>query len=151
MPKADRLILTALAQHGDRTKAQLAILTGYAVNGGGFNNALSSLRGQAFIADGAGDFAISITGVGKQALGNVDPLPTGRDLLTMWCNRLGKAERSILEALRRNYPVGLVKDSLARMAGYEPGGGGFNNALSRLRTLELIQGKSILLLAQELT
>ena len=39
-----RAILTALAQHGQCSKSRIAALTGYAVNGGGFNNAISRLR-----------------------------------------------------------------------------------------------------------
>jgi hypothetical protein len=35
-------------------------------------------------------------------------------------------------------------------ANYEPDGGGFNNALSRLRTLGLIEGRRELELAQDL-
>ncbi len=33
---------------------------------------------------------------------------------------------------------------------YEPGGGGFNNALSRLRTLGIIEGKSEITLTEQL-
>jgi hypothetical protein len=54
---------------------------------------------------------------------------------------LGKAERLILEALTQVYPAGLNKEEVAGRAGYEAGGGGFNNALGRLRTLELVEGR----------
>ena len=51
LPLAERKILTALAQYpAGRTKQQVAILTGYAVTGGGFNNALSRLRTLELIA-----------------------------------------------------------------------------------------------------
>ena len=33
------------------------------------------------------------------------------------------------------------KSEVAAKAGYEANGGGFNNALGRLRTLELVQGR----------
>ena len=39
------------------------------------------------------------------------------------------------------YPASLTKVEVATASGYEPTGGGFNNALSRLRTLELIAGR----------
>jgi hypothetical protein len=39
------------------------------------------------------------------------------------------------------YPDALTKEELAVQAGYEANGGGFNNALGRLRTLELVQGR----------
>jgi len=56
---------------------------------------------------------------------------------------LGKAERLILEALSRAYPDPLSKEEVAIVkAGYEANSGGFDNALGRLRTLELVQGRS---------
>ena len=39
------------------------------------------------------------------------------------------------------YPDALTKEEVAAKAGYEANGGGFNNALGRLRTLELVQGR----------
>jgi hypothetical protein len=50
-------------------------------------------------------------------------------------------ERLILETLTEAYPDGLSKEEVAAKAGYEANGGGFNNALGRLRTLELVQGR----------
>ncbi len=42
---AERKVLTVLAQYPQgRTKTQVALLTGYSVQGGGFGNALSALR-----------------------------------------------------------------------------------------------------------
>jgi hypothetical protein len=52
---------------------------------------------------------------------------------------LGKAERKILNALAQ-YPQGRSKKQLALLTIYSSNGGGFNNALGRLRTLELIEG-----------
>ncbi|MBV8453834.1 MAG: hypothetical protein JOZ29_16410 [Deltaproteobacteria bacterium] len=62
-------------------------------------------------------------------------------MIDCWHNRLGKAERLILEALTQTYPTGLSKEEVAAGAGYEASGRGFNNALGRLRTLELVQGR----------
>lgn len=139
LPKAARLILTALAQHGDRTKSQIAILTGYAVNGGGFNNILSLLRTAQYIGDSSGQ--ICITSAGLERLGAYDPLPTGRALLDHWLRQLGKAERAALYALAEIHPAASTKEQIAEVTGYKANGGGFNNALSRLRTLELITGR----------
>lgn len=137
LPKAERKVLTALAQYPDgRTKTQVAVLGAYAVTGGGFNNALGALRSKGFI-EGSGD-RLQITSAGLTALGQFEPLPTGAALLEHWLPQLGKAERAALETLATVYPRALTKDDLAERAGYEASGGGFNNALGRLRTLELI-------------
>ena len=149
MAAGERKILTALAQYPDgRRKAQIAILAGYAVNGGGFNNYLSSLRSKGWIE--GSEPVIRITDAGVRALGNFTPLPTGRALLEYWCGQLGRAERMILEYVTSIYPRGASKDQVGEATEYEPNGGGFNNALSRLRTLELITGRGEIRASEDL-
>jgi uncharacterized protein len=88
-----------LAQYPEgRSKVQVAVLTGYAASGGGFNNYLGALRSRGMI-EGDGD-RLMISEAGIQALGSWEPLPAGGALIDCWRNRLGKAERLILEALR---------------------------------------------------
>jgi len=149
LSKAERLVLTALAQYpGGRTKVQVAVITGYAHTGGGFNNALSSLRSRGLI-EGEAD-RLAITEAGGMELGDFEPLPTGQALLEHWMRQLSKAERGALLALVNAYPKQLAKEEVAAEAGYEPNGGGFNNALSRLRTLELISGRGELRASEDL-
>jgi hypothetical protein len=140
LASGEHRILTVLAQYPEgRSKVQVAILSGYAPHGGGFNNYLGALRSRALI-EGTGD-RLAITQTGTETLGSWEPLPTGPALIDYWCARLGKAERLILQALRECYPDALTKEEVAVKAGYEANGGGFNNALGRLRTLELVQGR----------
>jgi len=142
LPRAERRILTALAQYPQgRTKTQLAILTGYAVNGGGFGNAVGKLRSLGLLTGYKDNLAISPAGL--EALGNSwEPLPQGRALIDHWLHELPKAERAILGVLVNIYPESLSKAELAERAGYDAKGGGFGNAISRLRTLELIAGRN---------
>lgn len=136
LSKCERAILSALAQYPQgRSSTQVAILTGYSGTSGGFNNSLSKLRSNGYITRGN---PIQITEDGLNALGDWEPLPTGEGLLRHWLSRLGKCERSILETLASNYPNGLTTDELGSHTGYSSSSGGFNNSLSRLRTLELI-------------
>ena len=140
LPRAERLILTALAQYPEgRTAVQVAVLAGYAVGGGGFRNALGALR-TAGRLEGAGD-ALRITAAGREALGSFTPLPRGPELFEHWMGQLPKAERKALEALAEVYPKTLSVAQIAARAGYDADGGGFRNALGRLRTLELINGR----------
>ena len=143
MPLAERKVLTALVQHPEGCrKNQVALLTGYAVSGGGFNNALGALRSKAWIA---GRDVLTITAPGRAALGSWEPLPApGPALLEHWAGHLGKAERAVLGALAQAHPGALTKEQLGAATGYEASGGGFNNALSRLRTLALIEGRGAL-------
>jgi uncharacterized protein len=85
-----------------------------------------------------------------QILGSWQSLPTGAPLIQYWRGRLGKAERLILETLTEVYPDALTKEEVAAETGYEANGGGFNNALGRLRTLELVQGRGELRVSDNL-
>lgn len=143
---AQRKILTVLAQYPQgRTVTQVALLTGYAVGGGAFRNPMSALRTLQFI-EGAGQ--IRLTAQGEAALGEWEPLPEpGTALLDYWMRRLGHAEREILRVLAEAYPRSLTVQDVARQTqsskgeAYEPEGGAFRNPMSRLRTLELIEGR----------
>jgi hypothetical protein len=139
LSKAQRAILTVLAQFPDgRSKRQLGLLAGYSAKGGGFNNALSSLRTSALINRGE---PIAITEAGLGALGgDWEPLPSGQALIDHWIGQLSKAEAAALRVLLAEWPGALPKSEIAARAGYAAEGGGFNNALSRLRTLQLIDG-----------
>ncbi len=75
----ERRILTALARYPQgRSKVQVAVLTGYAATGGGFNNYLGALRSRGLI-EGDGD-RLMITETGIQSLRSwgsyCPPVPT---------------------------------------------------------------------------
>lgn len=134
----ERKILTALAQaNKPLLKKQLAIRAGYDMNGGGFNNPLGRLRTSGYAE---GTQSIQITPAGIAALGSFEPLPTGAQLCEYWLNHLPKPASKILSVLIEKYPEAVSKNALAGLAGYEVTGGGFNNPLGRLRTLELAEG-----------
>jgi hypothetical protein len=67
LSSGERRILTSLAEYPEgRSKVQVAVLTGYAATGGGFNNYLG-LRSRGLI-EGDGE-RLTITATGIQALG----------------------------------------------------------------------------------
>jgi hypothetical protein len=145
LSKAQRAVLTVLAQFPDgRTKRQLAMLAGYSAKGGGFNSSLSSLRTSGLIGRGE---PIRVTDEGLAALGEWEPLPEGPALIDHWMGQLSKAEREVLRVLLDAYPFALPRAEVAARTDrgdgqpYAADGGGFNNALSRLRTLQLIDGR----------
>ena len=84
---------------------------------------------------------ISITDEGFSALGYFDPLPTGEELQHYWISELGKAESAILKVLIDNFPNQISKEQIAEACGYAVTSGSFNNSLSKLRTLELVEGR----------
>lgn len=151
--KAPRSILTALAQLGECSKNKIAVVTGYAVGGGGFNNAISECRTNGWIE---GSDPLTLTQAGADALGEFSPLPAGQELVNHWMGQLGKAEREVLRVLLQSQNGPMSKEEIAertesdRGGPYAPDGGGFNNAISRLRTLELISGSSQIRLSDDL-
>jgi uncharacterized protein len=139
--KCERAILTVLAKRNGKlsSKSQIAILSGYSIKSSSFTNALSKLRTQDFIR-GTGNNII-ITQRGIESIGEIDPLPTGSELHNYWCSNLPKAESLILKCIISNYPQFLSKDRISELTGYSTSSSSFMNALSKLRTLELIEGR----------
>jgi hypothetical protein len=134
--KCERSILKALAQYPNgRTAVQAALLSGYSVKSGGFNNSLGKLRSLELITR---EQPMRITEAGLNALGDYTPLPTGQELANYWINKLGRCESLILKFLVDNYPTQFNSQQVGEATGYSSSSGGFNNALGRLRTLELI-------------
>jgi len=68
-------------------------------------------------------------------------LPVHRSIRWSVDAELGLAERKILRVLVDARGQVMTKQQVTDAAGYEVSGGGFNNALGKLRTLELIEGK----------
>lgn len=144
--KCSRAVLTVLVQQRKAlSKRTLALMAGYRVSGG-FNNTLSELRIKGYLQ---GRGMLEATALGVNELGFVPPLPTGSDLFEYWLKhpRLDKCSRAIFSALRHS--KGLTKAELAEITGYAISGG-FNNSLSRLRTLGLLDGHGTLYLAAHL-
>ena len=137
--KPHRAVLTVLVQFPEgRTKNQIATLSGYSVKSSTFSNTLSALRVAGLITRST---PIQATPEGCAALGDLaEPLPAGQALIDYWMGRLGKSERAVLQALLDAWPRPLDKDAISAATGYSVTSSTFSNALSRLRTLELISG-----------
>jgi hypothetical protein len=134
LSRCERALLQVLAQRRglETSKAQLAVLSGYSSRSSGFQNALGALRSRGLV-DG-----LQITN-GGVAVAPTDPMPTGPALFEHWSSRLHKCERTLLGQLRARGGV-LSRSQLAAWSGYSEASSGFQNALGRLRTLELVDG-----------
>ncbi len=108
---AERKILTVLAQYPQgRTKVQVALLAGYSVRGGGFGNALGSLRSRGYMT---GSDHLQATEAGLSALGRWEPLPIGPALAEYWYGQLGLTERKILRVLVEANGQAMTKQQVA--------------------------------------
>src|SRR5258706_5871561 len=89
LSRAARAILAVLAQHPDgRTKAQVSILSGYSIKSSSFANALGELRSAGLATRGE---PIRITENGQALASEVEPLPSGEELLNYWRSLTGRA------------------------------------------------------------
>ncbi|MGW8286203.1 MAG: ATP-binding protein [Candidatus Deferrimicrobiaceae bacterium] len=138
LPRAEQMILTALAQHGRLSLVQAALIAGYSAKSSGVRNAASALRTKGYV-EGT-NAAMATTNAGLDALGTWEPLPTGRALAEHWYGQIGKAEREILRHLVEAYPNEVSLADAAEAVGYSSSSSGVRNAASRLRTLMLIEG-----------
>lgn len=134
-----RVLQTLAWQSGPIAKRRLALLCRYSPKGGGFGNVLSRLRKPGFIT---GSTELAITAAGRKEAGPVEQPPREpRSLLEWWLAhpRVDGPMGVILRAaVEHGKPTSAVE--LAKLAGYAPNTGGFNNPLSRLRVLGLMLG-----------
>lgn len=138
--KCSKAIIAFLAGLSPRdfTKAQVAIATGYSVGSGGFNNSLAELNTRGYIIRGERLKANPDAFKEIQAsIGNIEPVDYN---IETFKENLGKCEREVYEVLLDTPHDIFSKEALAAKtpSNYSPGSGGFNNALARLNTLELI-------------
>lgn len=143
-----RRMMVAMAQRPGLTRRQLGVRAGMSSTSGTFNTYLAKLRTNGWINEVGGQFVL--TSGGESALGAYNPLPEGRYLLQYWLNELGEGGAGrILMALAEAYPKPLSREELGHRSGMSASSGTFNTYLSRLRTLELVTGKSELRATEE--
>ena len=137
LSRCARALLRVLAVRGNASDSQISALSGYKKTSSSFANGLSELRTRGFI-DGSPDNRV-ILPVGRDIAGPQEPLPTGAALVPYWLPRLTKSEATMLQVI---YDHGTIsREDLAREAEYSITSSSFANALSGLRTLDLIHGR----------
>lgn len=138
--KSHRKVLAVLAQFPEgRTISQLALLSGYRISGG-FRNILSALRTAGFMV-GANTATMQITEQGLDFIaGDYEHLPSGDALVDYWVAKLPEGDGRVLRAFLEHGEMNI--EEVAEAAGYQVSGG-FRNILSRLRTLNLIEGRNV--------
>jgi hypothetical protein len=145
-----RRILVALAQRPQGlTLRQIGVRAGLSSRSGTFSTYMSRARQSGWVADRGG--VTTITDVGLKALGSYEPLPEGPGLLDYWLRELGDSGAArILRAATEAYPNALSLDEVGQRADLNPRSGTFSTYLSRLRSLELIEGRGEIRASAEL-
>ncbi len=114
----------------------LAAHAGYSAGGGAFNNLLSRLNVLGFIRRPGGGM-IELTPMGV-AVARPEEHIDG-DVLESWYAKIGNSKARMLKLLVDDYPNVYTKAELAEKLGEAAGGGAFNNKVSALKTLGLVE------------
>jgi hypothetical protein len=127
-------IYSFLAHKSNRqfTRCQIGAVTGYSVTSGGFKNAISQLRTLGLIE---GSDLLQVKIINEELMINFD------FSVQAIVNSLPKCEKEIFEVLKEypNTSFGLEELAGNTPSNYRPTSGGYKNALSRLKTLGLIE------------
>ena len=147
--RCERAILNVLVQQGRPcSKILIALQSGYSSKSGGFNNSLSKLKKAGHIQSSRSKDTFEATAGGASALGPVEPEAVRNLSFWMGHNSVGRCGAKILKMLSEHGTS--TKYRIAEVTEYQVSSGGFNNTLSKLRTLGLIEGKSEISLSSEL-
>lgn len=133
----ERSILTVLVQRGPSSRRRIGAFAGKAHGGGAFTTAMGHLSKLGLIEYVQG--AAAITDSGRVALGPVEPLPTGTDLIDALLGKMTSMERAIFETLLNAWPNGLTRAEIGEASGKAAGGGAFTTAMGKLGRVELVR------------
>jgi len=123
---------------GTPSHAQVGFIAGYSHKSGTWATYLSRLRTQGLI-EGRGDLAL--TTEGERVANLPDAPPTGEALREIVLAKVDAPLRKILLPIFAAYPDGLDHASAGEQSGYSHSSGTWATYLSRLRTLDLIEGR----------
>lgn len=145
-----RRMLVALAQHPEGLERNaLGLLAQISAKGGTFATYLGRLRSAGYVRDEGRRLVATDEGVA--ALGDFEPLPTGRALAEYWLIWAGSGgQRRVLEVLLQAGRDGLTRSEVAEQANLASNAGTFATYLGRLRTANLIVGREHLRVSETL-
>lgn len=134
-----RRMLKAMAQRYPRRfdRDELAVLSNFNADGGGFSTYLSTLRTRGFLDETTDGY--TVTPAVLEWVADDPTMPeTPEALIEMWKPKLKGKTKAMLEALASIYPHAMTRQDLAVTVEMEVNGGGFSTYLSILRSNNLI-------------
>lgn len=133
-------IIQFLATHSDRSfsKTQIGVAINYSPTSSGFSNSISELNTLGLISRNSGRVMINNVPNLKEFTGEYEPKQYNAHTFK---EKLGKCEREIYNVILSYPKRSFTKEELASSteSGYSPTSSGFNNSISKLNTLELIE------------
>lgn len=130
-------IYSFLHENSDKyfSRVQLATVTGYSFNSGGFKNAISKLNAMGLIHK-QGDL------LGCKESNKSYVIKTEKYTPEIWFDKLGKCSREIFRLLWQNPDKEMTRDFVGLTLGYSVNSGGFKNSISQLSSLGLLVRKN---------
>lgn len=119
------------------SKPRAGAIAGLSYKSGSFNTYISTLKREGLIEQEGNEYII--TELGLEQVGEVQPLPSGEELVNLWCNIVKGGASRILRVLYENYPNSLSKEEVGELAELSPNSGSFNTYLSTLKRNGLIK------------
>lgn len=140
--KCEKSILETLAKFNKPcSRVKIGVFSGYSSKSGGFSNSISRLKSLGYLT--AENGTLTLTDLGAAQVVFVKPLPSTNDeILSFWVNKVGKCPGAILEQLVPVYPNSLSREEVGSLTNYSSTSGGFSNAVSKLKTLGLIDASN---------
>jgi len=134
-------LLTALLMYTEPiSKGRAALIAGVPPTSSTFRNAASKLRVLGYMDD-VGD-EISASDAAREKFGDVEPLPTGPDLVDYWKTEMGtNSAPGRLFAVLADAGEPIAREYAAAQADLDPDTSTFRNAASKLRVLGLLVDK----------
>lgn len=140
----ERKILTVLAQAGKaQSAAQVGLKGRVSHTSGSFVTAIAALRRDDFLTGQSS--ALKITDEGLRVLGPVPALPSGEELFTYWCEKMGAYCTKILTVLKHRHRQqrGAANSAdIGEAAQVSHTSGSFVTAIAQLKRAELVVGTS---------
>lgn len=118
--------------------AQVAFIAGYSHKSGTWATYLSKLRSTGLI-DGRGN--LGLTADGRALAQDPDVPPSGEQLRAVVLAKVDGPLKRIIAPILEAYPNGLSHAAAGERAGYSPSSGTWATYLSKLRSLDLIEGR----------
>lgn len=134
---ADALAWWAASGIDTPTRAQVAAIAGYAVNGGSFNRYISSLSSAGLI-EYPSPGEIRLTPEGAMLANKPTRAMSLEDLHARALEVLEAPHRKILKVLLQEQDCAMRRTDVAELSGYEASGGTFNRYVSHLSSVGMI-------------
>ncbi len=130
-----RKIYSVLYNNSDRefTKVQMALLSGYSIKSGSFNNSLAQLKSMGLMRRNNGKVSLG------ESSSEYASEPFQEISKELWGSKMGLCSRKIFDFLLVNANIEFSKDEIATNVSYSVTSGSFNNSLAQLNSLGFAQ------------